>query len=98
MNSMPKVVQLAPVVVPGMDNMSRPSLLLFALRDDGSMWIAMDPSQYSTWWQQIQGPSDQIGFPPDRPYYAVEELKKALGPEVFKQVKGIVANAGGRLD
>jgi hypothetical protein len=83
-----KIIQIAPMVVPGMDNMSTPHVEIVALCDDGTMWRG-DGSGY---WQQLNGPEH---LPPLANAFRVRErLRNELDSETAAKVKQILGSGG----
>jgi hypothetical protein len=85
-----KVIQIAPMVVPGMDNMSSPHAEIIVLCDDGTMWRG----DGSGWWEQLSGPEH---LPKLANALTVRRrLESELDKETSEKVK-LILRSGGML-
>lgn len=76
-----KIVQITTAVVPGMDNMSNPVFSIYALCDDGTLWMG----DGNGWWNQVPGPEHLS--PLAYPWHIRDKLKKELNSESYEIVK-----------
>ena len=86
-----KIIQIQTLVVPGMDNMSHPSVSLIALCDDGTLWLGDTAGS----WEQLHGPEHLPVL--ESAYRVRTNLQEALDEETYERVRKALAAGGTRL-
>lgn len=90
-----KVIQIMPVVVPGMDNATTASVGMIALCEDGTIWET-SLGGYSGMWRQMPGPEHSYASLTSG-YTIREGLKKLLTEDKYDKVSKLLRSGGASL-